>query len=150
MFSKFRRHVSTATLILPMLAASVSAAPLLAQAAHNGGVIHVSATRPASSGLPDSSAVTTNMIDAGRAVFHGVGTCWSCHGDHLQGGPIAPTLKSHPWRDAKDGALPNIYYVVSHGVPGTAMVAHPGGIADSLTILVASYVWAVSHGHAQP
>lgn len=99
---------------------------------------------------PDSAAVTAKEIEEGRSIFHGAGQCVTCHGDHLEGGPIAPTLRAHQWRDAKDGTFPEILRVVTHGVPGTAMVAHPGGIDDGAATNVAAYVWAVSHGKAQP
>jgi mono/diheme cytochrome c family protein len=38
------------------------------------------------------------MIDAGRKIFHGKGTCHGCHGDKLQGGPVAPALTGPSWR----------------------------------------------------
>ena len=41
---------------------------------------------------PDSAMLTPAIIDAGRKVFHGRGSCSACHGDKLQGGPIAPAL----------------------------------------------------------
>ena len=99
--------------------------------------------------VPDTSAVTPEAIDAGRRVFRGVGGCVVCHGAQLEGG-IAPTLRPHAWRDAKGGAFDEIYRVVTHGVPGTLMVAHPGGISDSTALRVAAYVWAVGHRGVKP
>lgn len=100
--------------------------------------------------LPDTSAITPEMVNAGRAIFHGQGTCFACHGPSLEGGPIAPTLKPHAWKDAKGGGLPAIYNVVTYGVSGTAMVAHPGGISDADAARVATYVWSVGHRGAKP
>ena len=100
--------------------------------------------------LPDTNAIPPAMVDAGRKTFHGRGTCFACHGTNLEGGPIAPTLKEHSWKDAKNGDLGAIYYVVSHGVKGTAMVAHPGGIADADAVNVAAYVWSVGHRATRP
>ena len=100
--------------------------------------------------LPDSNAIPPAMIDAGRKIFHGRGTCFACHGMKLEGGPIAPTLKEHSWKDAKNGDLGAIYYVVTHGVKGSAMVSHPGGIADADAVNVAAYVWSVGHRAATP
>ena len=97
----------------------------------------------------DSAEVTAENIAKGRALFHGSGTCALCHGQQLEGG-VGPTLRAHAWKDAKGGDYPAIYGVVSHGVPNTAMVAHPGGINDAQTVQVASYVWAVSHDKAKP
>jgi mono/diheme cytochrome c family protein len=99
---------------------------------------------------PDTAAITPAMVDLGRAIFHGKGTCYACHGQNLEGGQIAPTLKAHAWRDAKNGEFANIYYVATHGVPGTLMVSHPGGISDAEAHAVASYVWSVGQGKAKP
>ena len=100
--------------------------------------------------LPDTSAITPNMDNAGRRVFHNQGTCFACHGMNLEGGPIAPTLKPHAWKDAKGGELSTIYYVITHGVTGTAMVARPGGISDADAVRVATYIWSVGHRAAKP
>ncbi len=99
---------------------------------------------------PDTSAVTPAMIDAGRKIFHGKGTCFACHGSNLEGGPVAPPLTAHPWKDAKGGDLAAIFYVDTHGVAGTMMIAHPGGISDTEAGEVAAYIWAVSHRGVKP
>jgi mono/diheme cytochrome c family protein len=99
---------------------------------------------------PDTSAITVAMVDAGRAIFHGKGTCFACHGPHLEGTQVAPTLKAHKWRDAKNGEFKNIFFVVTHGVPSTLMVAFPGGITRSDALSVASYVWSVGQGKVKP
>jgi mono/diheme cytochrome c family protein len=99
---------------------------------------------------PDTAAITPEMVDLGRAIFHGKGTCFACHGQKLEGGQIAPTLKPHAWRDAKNGEFANIYYVATHGVPGTLMVSHPGGISSEEALAVASYVWSVGQGKTKP
>ena len=100
--------------------------------------------------LPDTNAISPEMVTAGRKVFHGQGSCFACHGMNLEGGPIAPTLKSHAWKDAKGGDLIAIYYVITHGVNGTAMVSHPGGISDADAVRVATYIWSVGHRGAKP
>lgn len=102
--------------------------------------------RPAA---PDTLSATPDAIARGRAVFHGAGTCFVCHGARLEGA-VGPTLLAHAWKDAKGGELAAIYAVVSHGVPNTAMVAHPGGISDAQAVQVSAYVWAVSHEKAKP
>jgi mono/diheme cytochrome c family protein len=99
---------------------------------------------------PDTTAITPAMVDLGRAIFHGKGMCKACHGQKLEGGQIAPTLKQHAWRDAKNGEFANIYYVATHGVPSTLMVSHPGGISNAEALAVASYVWSVGQGKAKP
>src|SRR5579871_3648037 len=74
--------------------------------------------------------VTPTAIDAGRAIFHGSGTCLVCHGANLEGA-IGPQLTAHDWKDAKGGTFDAIVGVVTKGVDGTAMVSHPGGISDA-------------------
>jgi len=100
--------------------------------------------------LPETGQITKAMVSSGRDVFHGQGGCFQCHGSDLEGTPIAPTLQQHAWKDAKDGTLPEIYRIVTHGVDGTAMVSHPGGISDAQAVYAAVYVWSVSHGAAKP
>ena len=99
---------------------------------------------------PDTSAITPAMVNAGRVLFHSRGTCFACHGPELQGTQIAPTLKAHAWRDAKNGEFANIFYVVTHGVSGTLMVAFPGGISRPDALNAAAYVWSVGQGRAKP
>jgi len=98
----------------------------------------------------DTSAITPAMVSAGRQVFHGKGMCFACHGAKLEGGPVAPPLTAHHWKDAKGGELAAIYYVVTHGVSGTIMVTHPGGISDAEARNVAAYIWSVGHHGVKP
>lgn len=99
---------------------------------------------------PDTSAVTPERVELGRAIFHGQGTCFACHGQKLEGSQIAPTLMPHEWRDAKNGDFAAIYYVATHGVKSTLMVPYPGGISPAQALAVASYVWSVSRGKVKP
>jgi len=99
---------------------------------------------------PDTTVVTPERVELGRAIFHGQGTCFACHGQKLEGSQIAPTLMPHEWRDAKNGEFAAIYYVATHGVKSTLMVAYPGGISPEQALAVASYVWSVSTGKAKP
>jgi mono/diheme cytochrome c family protein len=99
---------------------------------------------------PDSTAITPATVDLGRAIFHGQGTCFACHGPKLEGSQIAPTLMPHAWRDAKNGDLTEIFRIATHGVAGTLMVPYPGGISAAQAKAVASYVWSVSRGKVKP
>ena len=99
---------------------------------------------------PDTASITPAMVDAGRTLFHSRGTCFACHGAKLEGGPIAPGLIKTVWKDAKKGDLSDIYNVVTHGVPGTVMVAFPGGINKTDAANVASYIWSVNNRGAKP
>ncbi len=98
---------------------------------------------------PDSALMSPAIIEAGRKLFHGKGTCYACHGNNLQGGPVAPGLDGPHWKHI-DGTFAAILGRIDHGNPGTIMVAHPGGINESQVFIVAAYVYAVSHGQARP
>jgi mono/diheme cytochrome c family protein len=98
---------------------------------------------------PDPAMLAPAMVDAGRKVFHGKGTCSGCHGDKLQGGPVAPALTGPSWRHIT-GTYEAIIDRVDNGLPGTLMVPHPGGITESQVFLVASYIYAVSHQLTKP
>jgi cytochrome c oxidase cbb3-type subunit III len=98
---------------------------------------------------PDPAAVTPAAISAGRVIYHGTGTCVVCHGANLQGA-VGPPLTAHKWKDATGGSYTAILGVVMHGVAGTAMVSHPGGISDDEARQVAAYVWAVSQSNVKP
>jgi mono/diheme cytochrome c family protein len=104
---------------------------------------------PAVGAHPDSALLTPAVINQGRAIFHGRGSCFACHGNTLQGGPIAPPLHGPTWRHI-DGTFEAIVHRIDEGYPGSAMVAHPGGITESQVLMVAVYIYAVSHGLAQP
>lgn len=112
--------------------------------------LHGEGTAQQSRAQPDTSAITPAMVELGRAIFHGRGTCFACHGQKLEGSQIAPTLMPHAWRDAKKGDFAGIQFVVTHGVSSTLMVAYPGGITPAQALAVASYVWSVSTGKVKP
>ena len=97
----------------------------------------------------DSPVLSDQVIDAGRATFHGAGTCHACHGDDLQGGSIAPSLRGPKYRHI-DGSYAAMLDRIRKGKDGTLMVSYPGGISDAEAVQVATYVWAVSQGKAKP
>src|SRR5262245_44179115 len=98
---------------------------------------------------PDTTMLSAGIIDAGRKIFHGKGTCSGCHGDKLQGGPVAPALTGPTWRHI-NGSYAAIIDRVDKGLAGTLMVPRPGGIEESQVAQVASYIYAVGHGLAKP
>ena len=85
------------------------------------------------------------MVDAGRKIFHGKGTCFGCHGDKLQGGPVAPALTGPSWRHI-NGSFDAIIDRMDNGLPARSWCHTPAGIEESQVFLVASYIYAVSHG----
>ncbi len=98
----------------------------------------------------DTNAITPAMVDLGRAVFHGKGMCFACHGQSLEGTQVAPTLKPHAWRDAKNGDYSAMMDVITKGVASTAMVASPGGVSRAEAASVAAYIWSVNNRKAKP
>jgi mono/diheme cytochrome c family protein len=110
----------------------------------------VAAAQQPAPAQPDTAAITPAMVDAGRAIFHGKGTCFACHGMRLEGTQIAPTLIKTVWKDAKGGDLKAIHYVATHGVAGTLMVPFPGGITPAEAVSVASYIWSVNNRKVKP
>jgi mono/diheme cytochrome c family protein len=98
---------------------------------------------------PNPAMLAPAMVEAGRKIFHGRGACAGCHGNKLQGGPIAPALTGPSWRHIT-GTYEAIIDRVDKGLPGTLMVSHPGRITESQVFLVASYIYAVSHQKTEP
>lgn len=87
--------------------------------------------RALASPLPDSAEI----VEKGKALYNGKGTCFNCHGKDGSGnGMAAVGLDPSPrnfqhhgfWRHRTEG---EIYWVIKHGSPGTAMI----GFGDQLT-----------------
>lgn len=94
--------------------------------------------RALSSPLSDSPEV----VKKGKSLYNGKGTCFNCHGKDGAGiGPVAVGLDPAPrnfhhhgfWRHRTAGEL---FWVIKHGSPGTAMI----GFGDQLTD---EEIWAV-------
>jgi len=110
---------------------------------------HAQAAPAQPAAAPDPAVLTPAIIEGGRKIFHGQGNCYACHGDKLEGGPIAPSLRGPKWRHI-DGSYEAIIHRVDEGYPGTAMVGHPGNITEAQVLMAATYIYAVSHGLAKP
>jgi mono/diheme cytochrome c family protein len=132
---------------MPVSRARLIVGPIILMAALARGASAQTAAVP---GAPPDSLTSVASLAGGRAIFHGAGQCLVCHGAKLEGSAMAPTLLTHKWKDAKDGTYAAILNVVQNGVPGTAMVAHPGGISDAQATQVAAYIWAAGHGVTKP
>ncbi len=92
----------------------------------------LAAARALSSPLRDSSEV----VEQGKALYHGKGTCFNCHGNYGNGkGPGATQLDPSPrnfqhhgfWRHRTEGEL---FWVIKHGSPGTAMAGFGPVLSD--------------------
>jgi len=75
-------------------------------------------------------------VEAGKALYKGKGTCHNCHGETGNGqGPAAAVLKPPPrnfrepdfWKHRTEG---EIFWVIKHGSPGTAMIPFGGMLSD--------------------
>ncbi|WHZ16500.1 MAG: hypothetical protein OJF52_003350 [Nitrospira sp.] len=82
--------------------------------------------------LPDSP----ETVEKGKALYHGKGTCVTCHGANGAGdGPASKGLNPQPrnfqhhgfWRHRTEGEL---YYVIKNGSPGTAMAPFGAILTD--------------------
>lgn len=146
---RLRLAIAAATIVLAATATAVHAQPFCSTSPCTAPT-RVPGIGARDTAPGDSSVASDELITEGRKIFHGRGTCFTCHGASLEGSAIAPTLREHPWKDAKGGSVDAIYQIVTHGVSGTVMVSHPGGISDADARRVAAYIWAVSHGHARP
>ena len=82
--------------------------------------------------VPDSPQV----IEQGKALYEGRGTCFNCHGKDGGGkGPAAAKLNPSPrnfrqhgfWRHRTEGEL---FWVIKHGSPGTAMIGFGQVLSD--------------------
>lgn len=125
---------------------------LLTAALVFGGIIQAETACAQTAGGPAATeppSLAADVIDAGREIFHTTGTCHACHGEQLQGGPVAPSLHGPKWRHI-DGTFGAMLRRVQNGQDGTLMVAFPGDITPAQSIQVATYVWAVSQGKTKP
>ena len=100
--------------------------------------------------LPDSS----DVLEKGRGLYHGKGTCFNCHGQNGAGDGIAAmgldpsprNFRHHGfWRYRSEG---EIFWVIKHGVPGTGMVGFGGVLTDEEIWSIVQYErsFAGEHG----
>lgn len=75
-------------------------------------------------------------VEKGKALYHGKGTCFTCHGVAGDGtGPGGAQLNPSPrnfqhhgfWRHRTEG---EIFWVIKHGSPGTGMVGFGQVLSD--------------------
>lgn len=95
------------------------------------------------------SGVTAAMIQEGNTIFHGPGTCFTCHGQDAKGTSLAPdlTMTTHLWVST----YPTYVDLIKKGVPQPKQHPAPmlprGGssITDEQVAAVAAYEWSLSH-----
>ena len=88
--------------------------------------------RALKSPLPDSPEI----VEKGKALYRGKGTCFNCHGQYGGGdGPVAASLNPSPrnfqhhgfWRHRTEG---EIFWVIKHGSTGTSMIGFGDLLSD--------------------
>lgn len=105
--------------------------------------------RGLTSPLPDSREI----VDKGKALYEGKGTCFNCHGTDGGGnGPAATKLNPSPrnfrhrgfWRHRAEGEL---FWVIKYGSPGTAMVGFGQVLSDEEIWSLIQYERTFAGGH---
>lgn len=100
----------------------------------------LAAARALTSPLPDAP----ETVERGKALYEGKGACLNCHGPTGGGdGPLAASLDPSPrnfqhhgfWRHRAEG---EVFWVIKHWSPGTAMIGFDGQLTDE-------EIWAVVH-----
>jgi len=105
--------------------------------------------RALKSPLPSSPEI----VEKGKAIYDGKGTCFNCHGTDGGGnGPAAAKLNPAPrnfrhhgfWRHRTEG---EIFWVIKHGSPGTAMIGFGPVLSDEEIWSVIQYERTFAGGH---
>ncbi|NWF72445.1 MAG: c-type cytochrome [Nitrospirae bacterium] len=105
--------------------------------------------RALTSPLPNSPEI----FEQGKALYHGKGTCFNCHGKDGGGnGPLAAQLNPSPrnfqhrgfWRHRTEG---EIFWVIKNGSVGTAMVGFGGQLTDEEIWSIIQYARSFAGAH---
>ena len=93
------------------------------------------------------------VVQKGKALYDGKGTCFNCHGTDGGGnGPAAAKLNPSPrnfrhhgfWRHRTEGEL---FWVIKHGSPGTAMIGFGQVLSDEEIWALIQYERTFAGGH---
>jgi mono/diheme cytochrome c family protein len=105
--------------------------------------------RALASPLPDSPEI----VEKGKSLYNGTGTCFNCHGKDGSGnGMAAVGLDPSPrnfqhhgfWRHRTVG---EIFWVIKHGSPGTAMIGFGDQLTDEEIWSIIQYERSFAGGH---
>ena len=98
--------------------------------------------------LPEG--VTGAMVDRGRELFNGAGSCFACHGQDGTDGQLAPDLTDDDWLNV-DGTYPAIIDLINTGVeaprefPGIMLPRAGMPLSDEDVAALAGYVWSLAN-----
>ncbi len=99
--------------------------------------------------------VSPEIHEKGKALYHGKGTCFNCHGHEGMGdGPAAMGLDPSPrnfqhrgfWRHRTEGEL---FWVIKHGSPGTSMIGFGEVLTDEDIWALIQYERSFSRQHGE-
>ncbi len=92
-----------------------------------GGGAPPESTQTAAGGAQTAVAlapgVTQAQYDQGKAIFHGEGNCYTCHGPDAKGTQLAPDLTDSEWLHVPGPDVDALAQLITKGVPNP--VSHP-------------------------
>ena len=97
-------------------------------------------------------SASPDIVEKGKAIYEGKGTCLNCHGKSGRGdGPGGLSLNPSPrnfwhhgmWRHRTDG---EIFWVIKNGSPGTGMIPFGGLLTDEEIWTVMEYERSFAKG----
>lgn len=101
--------------------------------------------------LPEG--VTQAMVDEGRELFNGSGTCFACHGQGAPGTTLGPNLTDDEWLNIQgeitiDALVERINTGVPEPVefPGVMLPRAGANLTDEQVRSLAAYVYTLSQG----
>jgi len=120
---------------------------------------HMMQPRVPADKLAEARALTSpliqspEIIEKGKALYHGKGTCFNCHGKGGGGdGPASVGLDPSPrnfqhhgfWRHRTEG---EIFWVIKHGSPGTSMIGFGDQLSNEEIWSIIQYEQSFAAGH---
>ena len=100
-----------------------------------------------SAALPDG--VTQAMVDEGKTLFNGAGTCFACHGMDGAGSQLGPAMNDNEWLQI-EGSYESLVAQINAGTttpvqfPGVMLPRAGTQMTDAQVSSVAAYVYSIS------
>lgn len=126
----------------------------------SGGEAAASEDTPAPAASPQASdaqgsgqlpeGVTQAMVDQGRELFNGSGTCFACHGQGGVGTTLGPNLTDGEWLNIESRSMENLVQLINTGVPapqqfpGVMLPRAGANLTDDQVQALAAYVYSIS------